>query len=78
VHAASEAHLVRAAISDVEKKLDPRQFVRIHRGTIVNLSRVRELYRGFGGDFFVILRDDTRLTMSRRYRSRLRHMAGFA
>ena|SRR5437867_3483178 len=76
LHAGGASHLVREAISDVEQRLDSRRFLRIHRATIVNVKRILEMYRGFGGALFVVLRDGTKLTMSRRYRSRIREVTG--
>ena len=71
LHTGSGAHLVRQSISEVERRLDPREFLRIHRSTIVNLRRVREMHRGVGDDFVVVLTDGTKLSLSRRYRARL-------
>lgn len=71
LHTASAAYLVRQSIAEVERRLDPREFLRIHRSTIVNLRRVREMHRGVGDDFVVILTDGTKLSLSRRYRARL-------
>ncbi len=48
----------------------------LHRGTIVNVKRIQEMHRGFGGGVFVVLRDGTKLTMSRRYRTRIREVTG--
>jgi two-component system LytT family response regulator len=76
VHSSAGAHLVRESIGEVEERLDARKFLRIHRGTIVNVKRIAEIHRGFGGNLFVILRDGTRLTMSRRYRARIREVTG--
>jgi len=76
LHAAGVAHLVRESIGDVEERLDTRKFLRIHRGTIVNVKRILEMHRGFGGGVFVVLRDGTKLTMSRRYRTRIREVTG--
>jgi two-component system, LytTR family, response regulator len=70
------AHLVRDSITDVEERLDARRFLRIHRGTIVNVRRIAEMHRGFGGGLFVVLRDGTKLTMSRRFRAQIREMTG--
>lgn len=78
VHSGSSAHLIRAAISDVEEHLDPADFARIHRGTIVNLKKVAEIYRGFGGDHIVLMRNGEKLTLSRRYWSRLRQVGGLS
>jgi len=76
LHVNGGAHLVRESIGDVESRLDPRKFLRIHRATIVNVKRIHEMHRGFGGAMFVVLRDGTKLTMSRRYRTRIREVAG--
>jgi two-component system LytT family response regulator len=69
-------HLLRAAMSDVEAHLDPSEFARIHRGTVVNLKKVVEMYRGFGGNHVVVLSSGRKLTLSRRYRARLKHVGG--
>jgi two-component system LytT family response regulator len=65
LHAGGETHLVRERIADLEKRLDPGQFARIHRSTIVNIDRVRELHPLFRGDSTVVLVDGTRLRLSR-------------
>ena len=66
-----EAHLVRETMTHMESRLDPALFRRIHRSTIINLERIKELQPLFNGDYAVILRDGTRLTMSRTYRGKL-------
>jgi two-component system LytT family response regulator len=76
IHVREASYLIRDAIAAVEARLDPRQFVRIHRSTIVNMRRVLELQRGFGGDVIVVLHGGTKLTMSRRYRSHVREATG--
>ena len=76
LHAAGASHLVRESIGDVEERLDARRFLRIHRATIVNVKRILEMHKGFGGSVFVVLRDGTKLTMSRRYRTRIREVTG--
>jgi two-component system LytT family response regulator len=76
VHVREQSYLVRDAIGDVEARLDVRLFVRIHRSRIVNLRRVVEIQRGLGGDATVVLHDGTRLTMSRRFRARVRERTG--
>ncbi len=55
----------------IEAALDGERFVRIHRSTIVNVERIKELEQWFHGDWIVILYDGTRLTLSRSYRHRL-------
>ncbi|HSG66602.1 MAG TPA: LytTR family DNA-binding domain-containing protein, partial [Gammaproteobacteria bacterium] len=70
LHTGDKSHLLRMSMSAIEQKLDPERFVRIHRSTIVNLTRIRELRHILHGDYSVVLRDGTRLTMSRGYRER--------
>jgi two-component system, LytTR family, response regulator len=71
LHCGREAHLVRATLSGMEEQLDPRRFTRIHRSTIVNMDRVKEVRPWFAGDYLVKLHDGGELRLSRRYRDRL-------
>jgi two-component system LytT family response regulator len=71
VHAGNTSHLIRETISAVEAQLDPSQFCRIHRSTIVNLDRIREMQAWFAGDYMIILKDGAKLKLSRTYRDRL-------
>ncbi len=71
LHSGGRKHLFREALGSLETKLDPRMFRRIHRSTIANVERIRELRPGFHGDFDVVLRDGTELRLSHRYRANL-------
>jgi two-component system LytT family response regulator len=71
LHCGREAHLVRATLGGMEEQLDARRFTRIHRSTIVNVDRVKEVRPWFAGDYVVMLQDGTELRLSRRYRDRL-------
>ena len=70
-HAGKSSHLVRGTMTHVQEKLDPAKFARIHRSTIVNLQYVRETQPLLGGDYAVVLRDGTQLTLSRGQRAAL-------
>jgi two-component system, LytTR family, response regulator len=76
VHAGRDAHLIRSTIKDVEARLDPDRFVRVHRSTIVNLDRIRELLPWFHGEYVIVLRDGTRISSSRGYSERLHAIIG--
>ncbi len=76
LHVGKTAHTIRERISHLEETLDPRVFARIHRSTIVNLNRVREMQQWFSGDYVVILEDGTRLRLSRHYRDRVEKQVG--
>lgn len=67
VHAGGEEHLIRDALSRLAIRLPHGRFARIHRATIVNLDRIREIRPLFHGDVEVLLRDGTRLQASRTY-----------
>jgi two-component system LytT family response regulator len=71
LHVGSERFLLRQTMNDLERKLDPTQFVRIHRTTIVNLQLIRDTRPASHGDHVVVLHDGTQLQMSRAYRERL-------
>ncbi len=71
-----DTHLVRGTLQDLEERLDPSRFVRIHRSTIVNLERVKELHPWSHGDLLLVLHDGTELRLSRRYRDRLGSVFG--
>ncbi|MEO6390982.1 MAG: LytTR family DNA-binding domain-containing protein [Pyrinomonadaceae bacterium] len=62
------SYLVRETISSIEAQLDPNIFVRIHRATIVNKRRVKELQTWTRGEYRVILHNGTWLKLSRGYR----------
>jgi two-component system LytT family response regulator len=68
LHTADGTHLMRITMTELQGRLDPNQFLRIHRSTIVNLDFVREIQPMFHGEYVVILIDGARLTVSRSYR----------
>lgn len=76
LHVGKEKHLVRETMNAIESKLDPAVFLRVHRSTIVNLERIRELLPASHGDYDVVLRDGTHLTLSRVYRERVEPLIG--
>lgn len=65
LHTGGKAHLLRQTMNELEANLNPEQFARIHRSTIVNLDRIKELHPHFNGESLVILRDGTELKLSR-------------
>jgi two-component system LytT family response regulator len=71
LHAGKESHLLRETMNRLASKLDPDKFLRIHRSTLVNIERIKELQPLFSGDYVVILRDGKQLTLSRSYRDKL-------
>ncbi len=72
LHAGGRPHLLRETLKSLEARLDPDEFVRVHRSAIVRLERIASLEPWFHGEYVVILADGTRLTASRSYSARLR------
>jgi two-component system, LytTR family, response regulator len=68
IHAGGNTYLLRETMNDLAARVDPEKFIRIHRSTLVNVERIRELQPMFGGQYSVILRNGTELTLSRNYR----------
>ena len=68
LHIADRTHLARQTIQSLENQLDPKQFVRIHRSTIVRKTAVRGLHPLFHGDYIVRLINGAELTLSRNFR----------
>jgi two-component system, LytTR family, response regulator len=68
---ASGSHMMRMTMADVEKRLDPKVFARIHRSTVVNIDCIRQITPAWRGDFEVLLADGQKLRMSRHFRDRL-------
>jgi len=71
LHEDKQSHMLRETIGAIETRLPSEKFVRISRSVIVNVERIKELQPLFYGEYAVTLQNGTRLTMSRRYRSKL-------
>lgn len=71
LHTTGKKHLLREKISALEEQLSPDRFLRIHRSTIVNVNRIKEMQPLYHGDYAVLLHDGTRLTLSRSFRDRV-------
>ena len=76
LHLGLESHLFRETMNRMETRLDGSRFARIHRSRIVNTERIKELQPWFNGDHAVVLRDGTRLTLSRLYKDKLQQRLG--
>jgi two-component system, LytTR family, response regulator len=76
LHVGGKSHLLRETLTNLESQLDQNRFLRIHRSTIVNLERIRELQTQSHGEFTVVLNDGAHLKLSRGYRDRLTTLLG--
>jgi len=71
VFAHGHCHLLRQPMHELEARLDPNQFVRVHRSNIVNIDQIVEMHPLFQGDYELVLKRGTRIALSRRFRHRL-------
>jgi two-component system LytT family response regulator len=74
LHLDEKSHLLRETLNAIEARLAPDDFIRISRSVIVNRSRVRELQRLFYGGYAVVMQNGAKLTLSRRYRDKLKQL----
>lgn len=74
VHAGKSTYTLRESLGALEQQLDPSLFRRIHRSTIVNVERIRELRAQSHGDYRVLLETGAQLTLSRGYRETLNRL----
>ena len=72
LHAGSRTHLIRKTLKNLEATLDAARFVRIHRGAIVAIDRIREISPLTNGDAILTLSDGRELRVSRSYRESVR------
>jgi two-component system LytT family response regulator len=76
IHAGGAVHRVRETLGGIERQLDPARFARIHRSTIVNVERVREVLVSPHGDYTLVTDGGRRLTVGRQYRERVQRLLG--
>ena len=76
LHVGARTHVLRRSLIELESELDPAQFCRIHRATIVNLERIRSMELKNDGEYQVVLETGARLRLSRRFRRRLQSRLG--
>jgi two-component system LytT family response regulator len=71
IHVSRQSYLIREPLQSLEARLDPLKFLRIHRSTVVNFDRIKEMQPLFHGDYLVRLHDGTELTLTRNYKEKL-------
>jgi len=74
LHVGAHAYELRETLTRIEQKLNPQDFVRIHRSTIVNLRSIREIHPWFHGHHLVVLKSGQELRMSRYQREVARRL----
>ena len=73
VHAKNETYIMRTTMKELEAKLDPSIFQRVHRSTIVNTERVEKVSSHINGEFHLTLSCGSSLKMSRSYKGKVKH-----
>ncbi len=76
LHVPRKIYDVRETLQALMEKLDPREFIRIHRSTIVNVRRIREVQPWFQGSHIVVLQSGEELRMSRYQRDAVDRLLG--
>jgi two-component system LytT family response regulator len=76
LHLGREIHMMRETMNSLEGRLPAEKFMRISRSTIVNVDRIQELEPMFHGEYIVVLKSGTKLTLSRTYRDKLDQLMG--
>ncbi len=74
LHASGAVHLLRETMKNIEARLDPSVFVRMHRSAIINIERIQKLEPYFHGEYVVTMKDGSKLTSSRSHSVRLREL----
>jgi two-component system LytT family response regulator len=70
LHSGKEAYILRQTLANIQNRLDPDTFIRVHRSAIVNIEALKELQLGFDGAYGLELKSGTKLRLSRGYRER--------
>ncbi|KAA3602829.1 MAG: DNA-binding response regulator [Calditrichaeota bacterium] len=70
IFAESGNFLIRDSLLNLEKKLNPQEFQRIHKSYILNTNLIQELQSASHGDYHILLKDSTKLTLSRNYKDK--------
>ena len=71
LHVRNTRHRLRITLRGLLMRLDGRQFIRIHKSTVVNVERVKEVQPWLGGDYVAILSDGRQLKVSRTFAQNL-------
>lgn len=68
IHYIGKSQMIRETLTNMLSQLDPEQFYRIHRTTVVQLTKVQEFQSHFHGDYLVLMKNGSKLSMSRNFK----------
>ena len=74
VHTTGAAQLVRETLQNLEQRVSPAKFLRIHRSSLVNLDHVKKVTPALYGDYTVLMSDNSVLRLSRKNRGKLKQL----
>jgi two-component system, LytTR family, response regulator len=74
VHTQTETYTRREGLSELAAHLDPAEFLRVHRSSVVRIDRIREIHRWSRGGYYLVLTDGTRLTTGGKYKAAIEAM----
>lgn len=74
IKSSSASYLMRETMNNIENRLDPKIFLRIHRSYIIKIDQIQELKNYFDGDYIVVLKNKSELKTGKLYRSKIREM----
>ena len=74
IHKEKTKHWINESMSNLESRLDPNHFIRIHRSTIINVNFIEDLQPYFNGEFFITMKNGDRLKLSRNYKDKIRFL----
>jgi two-component system LytT family response regulator len=74
IHSGTETYLMRETMNSFEARLDSSKFIRIHRSSIVNIEKIKELQPCNSGEYIVVLRNGKELSLSRSFKDRIQHL----
>jgi two-component system, LytTR family, response regulator len=68
VHSGDLSYVAREGLTDLASRLDPKEFIRVHRSHVIRIDRIKEVHRWFRGDYYLVLMDGTKLTSGGTYK----------
>ncbi|MEO7294123.1 MAG: LytTR family DNA-binding domain-containing protein [Ginsengibacter sp.] len=76
LHLKNKSHLLNESLSNLEARLDPAQFMRIHRSFIINVDYIKEFIPHFNSEYFIVMQNDAQVKLSRSYKDQFRNIMG--
>jgi len=74
IQTSSETHLLRKSITVIEEELDPKEFIRIHRSTIVNISKIQEMQHWHKSEYMFLMSNGEKVISSHSYREKVQRL----